>query len=268
MLALTDTHCHLNFHAFDADRVSVLLNAQQAGVNRIVIPGTDLVTSQQALDLASSYKGFLFSGIGIHPNDCQLWKEDHGEQLYNLAKHEGVVAIGEIGLDYYRMHNPVEIQRKVLEQQLMVAGKAGLPVILHNRQAAKDLLAILSSWIGDLRVKQSPLAQRPGVLHSYDDSVEEAQLAIELGFRLGITGPITFRNSRRKREILAELPLDVLLVETDAPFLTPEPYRGKRNEPAYIPFIINELASVFKTTSDEIAEKTTHNANVLFGWGD
>lgn len=268
MLISADTHCHLNFHAFDADRESVLLKARQAGINKIVIPGTDLVTSQQALDLATSHKGFLFAGVGIHPNDCQSWNEDHLEYLNTLTRHEGVVAIGEIGLDYYRMHNPVDIQRKVLEQQLILAEKTGFPVILHNRQSTGDLLSILSSWVGDLRLKQSPLAQRPGVLHSYDGSFEDAQRAIQLGFRLGITGPITFRNSSRKREMLAMLPLEFLLVETDAPYLTPEPYRGRRNEPAYIPFIINELASVFQTTSEEIAEKTTYNANVLFGWGD
>jgi TatD DNase family protein len=184
-----------------------------------------------------------------------------------------VAAIGEIGLDYYRDRAPAAVQRRVFAAQLDLAAERSLPVVIHirsaspsDRQASEDVLSMLGEWVGELKCQESPLAQRPGVLHSFSEDVRLARRAVDLGFYLGITGPVTFRKADELRQVVAEMPLERLLVETDAPFLTPHPHRGERNEPAYVRFVTEKIAQIKNLAFEAAAEITTANANQLFHW--
>jgi TatD DNase family protein len=182
------------------------------------------------------------------------------------STHKKVVAIGEIGLDYYRDRTPREIQRKLFIEQLQLARKLQLPVVIHNRQASGDLLPILREWQADLVRSQSPLVERPGVLHSFSADAQTASQAIELGFFIGITGPVTFRHSEDLRQVVAGLPLDRLLLETDSPFMAPHPHRGRRNEPAYLWHTAEKIASIRNQPLALVVETTSANARRLFKW--
>ncbi|MEJ5201320.1 MAG: TatD family hydrolase [Anaerolineales bacterium] len=265
MDGLIDTHCHLNFYTLLEDLSEVLKRAQKAGVFRILIPGTDLETSQQAVKLSQSHP-FLFAAVGIHPNDATKWNGDSLHVLRTLAKHPKVVAIGEIGLDYYRRKAPQHLQKEVFQSQLKLAAELELPVIVHNRQATEDILKMLIMWQEELTDKKSPIALRPGVWHSFSGNFQAAMPAIQKGFYLGISGPITYHNALEHQNVIARLPLESLLLETDAPFLAPHPFRGKRNEPAYLAIIAEKLATLHHTTPSEIAKATTRNAEQLFAW--
>jgi TatD DNase family protein len=191
-----------------------------------------------------------------------------------LAKHPKVKAIGEIGLDYYWDSTPHHYQQKVLKEQLALAAQLQLPVVIHFREkgdnsggeCASDLMKILEEWETGLKGEKSPLAERPGVLHSFSGTPEMAQAAMGLGFYMGVAGPVTFENCRRWQELAAALPLDRILIETDAPFQTPHPHRGKRNEPAYVRLIADKIALVQSTTIDLVAAATSDNARKLFAW--
>jgi TatD DNase family protein len=194
------------------------------------------------------------------------------------ARGEGkIVAIGEIGLDYYWVKEPEKriFQHKALKEQLRLAQEVNKPVIIHMReendewfgQASVDLIEILSEWHKELVMQKHPLAEKPGVLHSYNGNLETAQKALDMNFYIGVTGPVTYKNATEKRNIIKELPLTRLLIETDAPFLTPVPHRGQRNEPAFVKAIADKIAEVYMTTLEQVAVITTKNANYLFGWG-
>ncbi|MDO8753807.1 MAG: TatD family hydrolase, partial [Anaerolineales bacterium] len=197
------------------------------------------------------------------------------QEVKELAKHPKVVAVGEIGIDYYwvKENDKRAFQREVLKQQLQFAKEINKPVIIHMREendawfgeASQDLLEILSEWQGSL---QDSLAKKPGVLHSFNGNLETAQKALTLNFYLGITGPVTYKNAEEKREMIRHLPLDKILIETDAPFLSPVPFRGKRNEPAYVRHIADKIAEIHLKSPAEIASITTANAARLFAWGD
>ena len=192
-------------------------------------------------------------------------------------KGNKIVAIGEIGLDYYwvKESDKRAQQREVLKQQLKLAQEVSRPAVIHMReendawfgQASIDLLEIISEWHAELRTKNHPLVERPGVLHSYNGNLERARKAIALNFYLGVTGPVTYKNAEEKRQIVRQLPLERLLIETDSPFLTPVPQRGKRNEPAFVAYIADKIAEIHMTTREQVAEITTVNAARLFGWG-
>ncbi|MEW6717537.1 MAG: TatD family hydrolase [Chloroflexota bacterium] len=267
MYPLTDTHCHLYFNTFDHDRAAVLDRACQVGVYRILVPGIDLPSFDAAVELADSSPN-VFIALGVHPNSSQTWDDRTGRTLRSLVKHPKVVAIGEIGLDYYRQRALQETQQDVLREQLELAAECELPVIIHNRQAAQELLGILSEWLAELQAQGSPLAGRPGVLHSFSGTLEFAHQAIELGFFLGISGPVTFTNARNLQQVVAQLPLDKLFIETDAPFLTPHPYRGKRNEPTHVVLIADKISQLQRQPLEVVAQRTTENANELFSWGE
>lgn len=266
MPGFCDTHCHLDFHAFEADRPEVLERARQAGVERILIPGIDLAGSRAALALVEQDER-LFLAAGVHPNSALTWQADSAETLRSLAAHPRVAALGEIGLDYYRDHAPRPVQRQVFVEQLRLAAELGLPVVIHNRQATEDLLAILADWHAGLVAGGSPLAGRPGVLHSYGEALEPARQALAMNFFIGITGPVTFKNAPELQGVVRELPLEALLIETDAPFLTPHPHRGRRNEPAYVAWVAQKIAQLQNRPLEAVARQTTHNAARLFGWG-
>ncbi|MGE5775422.1 MAG: TatD family hydrolase [Chloroflexota bacterium] len=273
---LTDTHCHLDFKKFDEDREAVIERALAAGVERILIPGLDYDSSLSATRLAETHSGF-YAGVGFHPTDLDKFSEASFEEIRSLANHPKVVAVGEIGLDYYWIKEEEQraFQREVLKRQLAFARSINKPVIIHMReegdawygQASVDLLKILSAWHETLRTEEHPLAKKPGVLHSYNGNLETAQKTLELNFQIGVTGPVTYKNAEAKRQIIRQLPLERLLIETDAPFLAPVPQRGKRNEPAFVAYIADKIAEIHMTTREHVAQITAANAGRLFGWG-
>ena len=262
---LADTHCHLDFETFDGDREQVLERAARAGIETILNPGIDLASSRSAVGLARTFPA-VHAAVGVHPNEATQWQPGTPEILRNLAGNPKVVAIGEIGLDYYRDRAPRDLQKKIFQEQLGLAAELGLPAIVHNRQATEDVLEILIEWQTGLVNSGSLLAERPGVLHSYSEELEPALRGIEHNFRIGFTGPVTFRNAPDLQRVAAGLPLDHLLIETDAPFLTPHPYRGKRNEPAYVRLVAEKLAELQGVAFESVASWTTANAARLFDW--
>lgn len=264
MTKFTDTHCHLDFDRFDEDRQLVLQRAEEAGIVWIVNPGIDLHTNQAAINLASTFPKLISAAVGVHPNYGQAWTADIIPTLKEQAQQPGVVAIGEIGLDYYRQHTPFDQQRQMFKEQLALAAELDLPVIIHNRDATEDLIEILTVWHKQLLKDNIPLANRPGVLHSFSADYATAQKAVAMNFFIGISGPVTFKNAPIRQEITRKLPLDHILLETDAPFLAPHPHRGKRNEPAYIPHIAQIIASLHGTNIEKVAEATYENACKLF----
>ena len=261
---LFDSHCHLDFEAFEADRDEVVKAARAAGIVRIVNPGIDLESSQAAIRLGEEYPE-VYAAVGVHPNDAaRSWMAETPAQLRSLAGLPKVVAIGEIGLDYYREWTAPDLQKQVFGAQLALATELGLPVIVHCRQAFPDTLAMLTDWVGGLRQAGSVLVERPGVLHSFSGSLEDARQALAIGFKIGITGPVTFRNAKELQLVAAELPLEQLLIETDAPFLTPHPRRGERNQPAYVEWVARKIAEIRGCPFETVASQTTTNAEWLF----
>jgi TatD DNase family protein len=273
LMTLTDTHCHLDFYKFDSDRQTVLERAIQAGVGRILIPGLSLTSSLSAVKLAHSHS-ILYAAIGVHPTEASGFEPSILNDLRNLAQHPKVKAIGEIGLDYYWAASPRDQQKKALIDQLALAAELQLPVVIHIREegdnstgdCASDLINILEKWNSGLKRDSSPLAERPGVLHSFSGTLETAQEAMRLGFFVGVSGPVTYKNGQSRQELVAALPLDHLLIETDAPFQTPHPHRGKRNEPAYVRLIADKIAFVRSNTTELVVLETTKNAQRLFAW--
>jgi len=294
---LADTHCHLDFNKFDEDRDAVIQRAIEADLTRILVPALDFESSLSTVKLAASHP-IIYAAVGFHPTDLEKWNENSIDNLRELilphpnpspreaspkgagrgTQGEGkIVAIGEIGLDYYWVKEPEKraFQHEALKQQLKLAQEVNKPVIIHMReendawfgQASVDLLEILSEWQQELRTQDHPLARKPGVLHSYNGNLETAQKAIDLNFHIGVTGPVTYKNAEVKRDIVKQIPLTKLLIETDAPFLTPVPYRGRRNEPAFVAYIADKIAEIHMATLEQVAEITTDNANQLFGWG-
>lgn len=272
-MTLVDTHCHLDFQKFDSDRAEVLDRAARAGVERILIPGLDLTSSLSAVKLAASHP-MLFAAIGVHPTEAFDIEASTLNAFRELAHNPKVKAIGEIGLDYYWDTAPHDLQQRVLREQLDLAAELGLPVVIHMREkgdaedgeCATDLLKILEDWAGRLRVRNEPLAERPGVLHSFSGSLETARQAIRLNFYIGVTGPVTFQNARKRQSVIAELPLKSMLIETDAPFLAPHPHRGRRNEPAFVALVAGKIAELHSTPAEETVAVTTANAARLFRW--
>jgi TatD DNase family protein len=272
---LTDTHCHLDSNKFDEDREGVLRRALEAGVTRILIPALDYESSLSAIQLAEAHP-HLYAAVGFHPTDLDNFSEKTFEATKKLAGHPKVVAIGEIGIDYYwvKEREKRALQHEALRRQLAFAASINKPVVIHMREeedawsgeASVGLLKILNEWHNELRADQHPLAEKPGVLHSFNGNLEAAQTAMALNFYIGVTGPVTYRNAEEKRKIIGQLPLDRLLIETDAPFLTPVPQRGKRNEPAFVRYIADKIAEIHRTTREQVAQITANNAAHLFGW--
>jgi TatD DNase family protein len=254
--ALIDTHCHLDFGAFEDDRPAVVQRAQKAGVKRLIVPAVNQENASVVLELADRYD-LVYAAVGIHPNSTASWREDWIETVRGLAVRPKVVAIGEIGLDYYWNESPPDVQRLAFEHQLDLAAELKLPVIIHNREASDDVIRLLSA---------SSLAgmDNPGVLHSFSSDWAIAKTALDLGFYLGFTGPLTYKKADALRDIARQAPLDRILIETDAPFLAPQDYRGRRNEPAYVQVIAERLAELHRIDYEEIAYITTQNALRLF----
>jgi TatD DNase family protein len=254
---LIDTHCHLDFHAYAEDLGAVLARARAANVGRVIVPAIDLANSQTVVQLAEGHS-MVLAAVGVHPNSSADWRSEWIDKLRRLASHETVVAIGEIGLDYYRDRSPKRVQQEAFEAQLALADELKLPVIIHNRQADEDVLHMLRATSRLAKIGR-------GVLHSFSSSWSTADAALGLGYYLGFTGPITFKNATDLRGVAAQVPMDRLLVETDGPFLTPHPYRGKRNEPAYVQYVAERLTELKQMTEAEFARQSSANAARLFG---
>lgn len=266
MVGLSDTHCHLNLKtAFQEDLAAVLSRAWGAGLDRILVPGIDLESSRLALELAESDRR-IFAAVGVHPNDALTWSASTIRELARLAESPRVVAIGEIGLDYYRDHAPRETQVDILEKQLDLAANLRLPVILHNRDAMQDLWPLLARWHDKLVREGNPLQERPGVFHAYAEDLTTVSRLSEHAFVVGIGGPVTFKNAQDRQRVVSELPLSAVLLETDAPFLAPHPHRGRRNEPAYVALVAEKIAELKQLSVAQVVETTAGNADRLFEW--
>ena len=252
---MIDSHCHLDFPQFDADRDAVLARSAAAGVAAIVNPGADLESSRRAVALAARVAN-VYAAVGVHPHDAATLDGPALAELRQLAAHPKVVAIGEIGLDYYRDLSPRDRQRAAFDTQLALAAELNLPVIVHQREAAVDALAALRAWAG---------GGHPGcVLHAFAGEEAVADEAAALGFYLGLGGPLTYQNARRLPEIVPHLPPDRLLLETDAPYLPPHPHRGQRNEPAYLVLVARRLAELREMSLGVLASQVAENTRRVF----
>ncbi len=265
MNPLTDTHCHLYLPQFDDDRKTVIEQAIDSGITRILIPGIDIKTSEQALNLCAMYPNVLYAAVGIHPNSKNDFNEKSIVQLETLAKSDHVVAIGEIGLDYYRLGNTLEQQKMIFQSQLELASRLDLPVCIHNRDASKDVIEITEKWRGHL-IENKKQLNYPGVFHSFSGSLELAKKILTFGFYIGLTGPITYPRNHELRETVNSIPLEKLLIETDSPYLPPHPFRGQRNLPVFVKYIAQQISEIQKMDIGSIISATTKNAGDLFNW--
>ncbi len=259
---IIDSHAHLDLPAFDKDRDQVVTRAREQGVSTIINVGLDIESSRASLRIAQHYPD-VFTAVGFHPNRAAEMKEGDLSRLGELTGSPQVVAIGEMGLDYYRKSTPRQRQLEVFQQQLDFAAELGLPVVIHCRNAHKELLAILTAWTKSI----SPPADNGrglGVIHCFSGDLRLAWRYIELGFLISLPGSLTYPSARDKIALARELPLDKLLVETDSPFLAPQLHRGQRNEPAYLPLVVDKIAQSRQVPPETIARATTQNAVNLF----
>jgi TatD DNase family protein len=272
--SLIDTHCHLEMDEFNSDREDVIKRARNAGIEAIITISSDIGSNIKGLELSGKYD-FIYSSVGIHPHDAKDFTDEIFNQIkewatkfeirnskFEIKKENSslrtpkIVAIGEIGLDYHYDNSPHEIQQQVFMKQLQLAKEVSLPVIVHSREAKKDTLEI---------IKESGVSK--GVLHCFSGDIDMAEKAMAMGFYISIAGPVTFKNARRPKEIAKAIPDDYLLIETDAPYLTPEPFRGRRNEPSFLVHTASTIAELRGITKEDLARVTTLNAKRLFKIG-
>ncbi|WP_332633224.1 TatD family hydrolase [Halalkalibacter flavus] len=252
---LFDTHVHLNADQFDEDLEEVILRAKEAGVEYMVVVGFDEKTINRALDLIEKYE-FIYAAVGWHPVDAIDMTDEHLQWLEELSSHPKVVALGEMGLDYHWDKSPKEIQKEVFRKQIRLAKKVQLPIIIHNREADKDIVNIL---------KEEEASEIGGIMHCFGGSVEIAKECLAMNFHISLGGPVTFKNAKRPKQVAKEIPLNRLLIETDCPYLAPHPFRGKRNEPAYVKLVAEEIAELKEVEFEQLAKQTTANAKEIFG---
>lgn len=265
-MALIDTHCHLYLAEFAADLAAVLERAVHNQVQAMIVVGIDAETSRQAVQMAQQYES-VYAAVGIHPNSQVKEIEVELSLIQSWLSHPKVVAVGEIGLDYYREFVSVSDQKYRLQRQLEYAAEAGLPVILHNRHAIDDLMSIVSEWAEAQSIKFQNDKYRLGVFHSFSEDDQVALQLIQMGFLIGVSGVVTFTNARKIKDVVRIIPLTHLLIETDAPYLSPHPFRGKRNEPAHLIYTLQEIAKLRELSAASVADATTKNAQTLFGIG-
>ncbi len=253
-MRLIDSHCHLNLSDFDKDVAAAVERAQAAGVEKMVVVGTDLSDSIRALELAHQFSS-LFATVGIHPHNVGSESNTAYERLKIMARDNRVAAYGEIGLDFYRDHSPRPVQRREFARQLNLAAELQLPVIIHDREAHREVYDIIRTEKGYLY---------GGVIHCFSADYTWARRFVDLGFVISIPGTVTFPRSQMQQEVVVKLNLDDLLIETDSPFLTPVPYRGRRNEPAHVQYVAREIAALRKLDPETVAAATSQNCERVF----
>jgi TatD DNase family protein len=254
-IMLTDSHAHLNAPQFDQDRQEVINRALENGISRIINVGFNRETIPSSIALAEQYD-FIYSTVGWHPQDAKDMKNEDLEWIEQLCSHPKVVAIGEIGLDYHWDTSPKDVQDRVFREQIRLARKLNMPIVIHNRDAHHDIVQVL---------REEKAADVGGVMHCYSGSWETAKLCLDMNFHISFGGPVTFKNARQPKEVLEKVPLDRLLIETDAPYLTPHPFRGQRNESSHVKIVAETAAQIKGLTLEELAFATTQNAITLFG---
>lgn len=251
---LFDTHVHLNARQYKEDRGEVIERAFAAGVNYMVVVGFDRETIPLAIEIAEQHET-IYAAVGWHPVDAIDCTDEDLQWIEELSAHPKVVAIGEMGLDYHWDKSPVEIQKEVFRKQIQLAKKVRMPIIIHNREATEDIIEIL---------QEENAAEVGGIMHCYSDSIDYVQACLDMNFYISLGGPVTFKNATLPKEVAVEVPMERLLVETDAPFLAPHPYRGKRNEPAYVKLVAEQIAELRGMSFEQITTATTNNAFTLF----
>jgi len=257
---LIDTHAHLDVSAFDEDRTEAISRASEVGVGSMITVGTDLESSRKAIELSERHLG-VHAAVGIHPHDAAMIDETNIAALSELARHPAVVAIGETGLDYYRDYSPKESQIKGLKWHLALASEMDLPVIIHCRQAEEEMLGLLRSWVSDCQDKGRECR---AVIHCFNGDATAAREYLDMGFYLALGAYVGYPSSAGMHDVFRSIPGNKLLLETDCPFLPPQTYRGKRNEPAYLPLTLQALTEIRQELDEDIAAATTQNAQRLF----
>ncbi len=248
-----ETHAHFDDEAYDKDRDTLLKSLNFHGVEGLVNVGAGMASSRKSIELAKEYP-FIYAAVGVHPEHVEELNEDAMKELEEMAKEEKVVAIGEIGLDYYYDDVPREIQKKWFKEQLELAVKVAKPVIIHSREAASDTMEIMKEYQGKLG----------GIIHCFSYSKECADFFVKCGYYLGIGGVVTFSNAKKLKEVVKEVPLDRMVLETDCPYLTPTPYRGKRNSSHYLPYVAEEIAKIKEIPVEEVIRITNENAKRVY----
>ncbi|MCY7693042.1 TatD family hydrolase [Bacillus altitudinis] len=251
---LFDTHAHLNAEQYNEDLEQVIERAKSEKVEKIVVVGFDRPTITRAMELIEAYD-FIYAAIGWHPVDAIDMTDEDLAWIKELSQHEKVVAIGEMGLDYYWDKSPKDVQKEVFRRQIALAKEVNLPIIIHNRDATEDVVTIL---------KEEGAAEVGGIMHCFTGSLEIAKACMEMNFYISFGGPVTFKNAKKPKEVVKDIPSDRLLIETDCPYLTPAPFRGKRNEPSYVKYIAEQIAELREISFEELAALTTENAKKVF----
>ena len=249
-----DTHAHYDDDAFDTDREDIIKALTESDVKRIVNVGANLKTSQNSIDLANKY-GLFYAAVGVHPDDCDEIDDAGIEKLREMSKEKKVVAIGEIGLDYYWHKDNPDIQKNAFIRQIELAKKLSLPIIVHSREAARDTMDILA---------ETDAGINSGVVHCFSYSPEIALEAIKLGFYIGVGGVVTFKNAKKLKETVEQIPLEKIVLETDCPYLAPVPYRAKRNSSLYLDYVVEEIAAIKQTEAETVKEITYKNALEMY----
>ena len=251
-----ETHAHYEDVKFDSDREALLASLPKQNIEYVINVGSNLETTKRSIELAKQYD-YIFAAVGVHPSDVEELDESSYDVLEKAAKFEKTVAIGEIGLDYYWDKEPAvqAKQREWFKRQMLLAKQHNLPVIIHSRDAAEDTMRVM---------KEIKAEEIPGVIHCYSYSVEMAKEFIKMGYYIGIGGVVTFKNAKKLKEVAAEIPLERILLETDCPYMAPEPHRGERNSSLYLPYVVEKLAEIRNISKEEIISTTNQNARKLF----
>jgi TatD DNase family protein len=252
-VAYFDTHCHLNHESFIPDFAEVLARAEQSGIEMILVPGWDIESSQRAVNLAENYPQIV-AAVGIHPTEWEKSNSDGLKQIENLALHPRVVAIGEVGLDFHHDPEHREEQSELFLKMVSIARHVNKPLSIHSRESIDDLLGLL--------IKTQ--ASYQGVIHAYEGNLTQAKRFIDLGFMLGVGGPLTYKNAPLKKEVFSQVPLSSILLETDSPYLPPVPYRGQRNEPSYLPLVGEYLSSLRNQNKQQLLDEIYQNSYKMF----
>ncbi|MFZ0370886.1 MAG: TatD family hydrolase [Halobacillus sp.] len=252
---LFDTHVHLNADQFEEDLEATIQRANEAGVEYMTVVGFDHKTIPKAIEIAESHEK-IYAAVGWHPVDAVDLSDKELKWIEELSSHPKVVAIGEMGLDYHWDKSPADVQKEVFRKQIRLAKKVKMPIIIHNREATDDIVEIL---------KEEDASEVGGIMHCYSGPVETARECIDMNFMISLGGPVTFKNAKLPKEVAKAIDLKHMLVETDCPFLAPHPNRGKRNEPAYVKLVAEQIAELKEITFEEVSEVTTSNALQFFG---